>query len=603
MKKIIIGIAFIILLLGCLKVYFDENVIEPGFNENLAYSDFIHKVNSSQVAQVELNGRNISLRTKSGEELETYNPGDPNLVSDLLNAEVKIKTIAPKQQSLLMQIFISWFPMLVLIAICFYFMSRLQNKGIGSKEYQKHKAKLFSEDQVTVSFNDVAGCEEAKEEVAELVDFLKAPHKFHKLGGKIPRGILMVGPPGTGKTLIARAIAGEAGVKFYSISGSDFVEMYVGVGASRVRELFGEAKKHSPCIVFIDEIDAVGKKRSQSGIGNSNEEREQTLNQLLVEMDGFEDNQGIIVIAATNRVDVLDDALLRPGRFDRQVNVGLPDLSGREEIINVHLQNIPTETNVDSSIIARGTPGFSGAELANLVNEAALYAARKDLEVVTMNCFEKAKDKIMMGAEKHSLIMSEDDKKLTAYHEAGHCIVGQLMPDHDPVYKVSIMPRGRAMGITMFLPETDQYSASKRKLESQIAGLLGGRIAERIIYGNDRVTTGASNDIERATDLARKMVTRWGLSDKLGPLVYGEQSSAASTDFPSQSNMSNNVAMLIDEEIRDVIDKNYSKAEKILEQNLNILHEMAKALMKWETIDQFQINELMKGKIEFNPQE
>ena len=458
---------------------------------------------------------------------------------------------------------------------------------------------------MNITFADVAGCEEAKEDVKELADFLKDPQKFQKLGGKIPRGVLMVGPPGTGKTLIARAIAGEAKVKFLSISGSDFVEMFVGVGASRVRDLFAQAKKHSPCIIFIDEIDAVGKKRSSSGIGSGNEEREQTLNQLLVEMDGFEGNEGIIVIAATNRVDVLDDALLRPGRFDRQVNVGLPDVRGREQILKVHLGKVPMADDVEISFIARGTPGFSGAELANLVNEAALLAARSNMNAVTMAHLEKAKDKILMGVEKHTMVMSEDDKRLTAYHEAGHCIVGQLMPDHDPVYKVSIMPRGRALGITMFLPERDQYSASKRKLEGQIASLFGGRLAELLIFGDDRVTTGASNDIERATELARKMVTRWGLSDKLGPLTYGEEAGLGLFGQPGAQGgaVSSNVARMIDEEIRSVIDRNYHRAEKILKDNMAILHRMADALMKWETIDRWQIDDLMVGKEARSPME
>ena len=457
---------------------------------------------------------------------------------------------------------------------------------------------MFTEDQVKITFADVAGCEEAKADVEELVHFLKAPQKFKKLGGKIPRGVLMVGPPGTGKTLLARAIAGEAKVKFLSISGSDFVEMFVGVGASRVRALFTQAKEDSPCIIFIDEIDAVGKKRSSSAGGNTNEEREQTLNQLLVEMDGFEGTEGIIVIAATNRVDVLDDALLRPGRFDRQVNVGLPDLRGREQILNVHLQNVPISDDVEVSYIARGTPGFSGAQLANVVNEAALLAARCDRQSVTMMHLEKAKDKILMGVEKHTMVMSEEDKRLTAYHEAGHCIVGRLMPDHDPVYKVSVMPRGQALGITMFLPEKDQYSASKRKLEGQIAGLFGGRLAEKLIFGADRVTTGAANDIERATELARNMVTRWGLSDKLGPMHYGEEAGQAIFGQPGAQggSVSSNVAQLIDEEIRSLIDLNYLRAEKILQDNIAILHKMAESLIKWETIDRWQIDDLMNGK-------
>lgn len=564
--------------------------------DSLAYSDFITKVKNGVVDRVEISGQLIKVRTSTGQEYETFNPGDPHLIDDLLNAKIQIRTIPPAQQSLMMQIFISWFPMLLLIAVWIIYMRRMQgNGGLGGNNFGKSKAKMLEEDKRTVTFDDVAGCEEAKEDVSELVDFLSDPHKFQKLGGKIPRGILMVGPPGTGKTLIARAIAGEAGVKFFTISGSDFVEMFVGVGASRVRDMFAQAKEHAPCIIFIDEIDAVGRQRGGANIGN--DEREQTLNQLLVEMDGFNGNEGVIVIAATNRADVLDKALLRPGRFDRQVNVGLPDVRGREQILNVHIKKVPVADDVELKYIARGTPGFSGAELANVINEAALFAARSNKKVVSMSDLEKAKDKILMGAEKRTMVMTEDDKLLTAYHEAGHCIVGQMSPDHDPVYKVSIMPRGRALGITMFLPEQDQYSASKRKLESQIASLFGGRIAELMIYGGDRVTTGASNDIERATELARNMVTRWGFSDKLGPLVYGEDNGQPFMGYPGSqgSKVSSNVAHQIDEEIRLVIDRNYQRAETILQENISILHKMADALMKWETIDKDQIDQLMAG--------
>ncbi len=600
MKKYLFTIALFGILLGGAFLIYNRLNSAPDYKADLAYSSFIKQVKAGHIERVEITGKVIKFRTSTGEDFETYNPGDPNLIDDLLTTGAQIRTTPPEEPSLLKEIFISWFPMLILIVICSFFMNRMQKNGNGSVKFgfQKNKAKIFNEDQVKITFADVAGCEEAKEDVVELVDFLKAPQKFQKLGGKIPRGVLMVGPPGTGKTLIARAIAGEAKVKFFSISGSDFVEMYVGVGASRVRDLFAQAKENSPCIIFIDEIDAVGRKRSSSGMGAGNEEREQTLNQLLVEMDGFEDNEGIIVIAATNRADVLDDALLRPGRFDRQVNVGLPDVRGREQILKVHLQKVPTAEDVEISYIARGTPGFSGAELANLVNEAALLAARADLLEVSMTHLEKAKDKILMGVEKHTMVMSEDDKRLTAYHEAGHCIVGRLMPDHDPVYKVSIMPRGRALGITMFLPENDQYSASKRKLEGQIASLFGGRLAELLIFGDDRVTTGASNDIERATELARKMVTRWGLSDKLGPLTYGEEAGqAVFGQLGAQgSAVSSNVAQMIDEEIRSVIDRNYYRAEKILQENMAILHLMADALMKWETIDRWQIDDLMAGK-------
>jgi len=600
MKKYLLWIALFGVLLGSAILIYDKLNSVSVYKADLAYSSFIKQVRAGQIERAEITGRVIKFRTSSGDDFETYNPGDPNLIDDLLKTGAQIRTTPPEEASLLKEIFISWFPMLILIVICSFFMHRMQKNGNGSGNFafQKSKAKMFEEDQVKITFADVAGCEEAKEDVVELVDFLKAPQKFQKLGGKIPRGVLMIGPPGTGKTLIARAIAGEAKVKFFSISGSDFVEMYVGVGASRVRDLFAQAKEQAPCIIFIDEIDAVGRKRSSSGMGAGNEEREQTLNQLLVEMDGFEGNEGIIVIAATNRADVLDDALLRPGRFDRQVNVGLPDVRGREQILKVHLQKVPTAEDVEISYIARGTPGFSGAELANIVNEAALLAARSDLLEVSMTHLEKAKDKILMGVEKHTMVMSEDDKRLTAYHEAGHCIVGRLMPDHDPVYKVSIMPRGRALGITMFLPENDQYSASKRKLEGQIACLFGGRLAELLIFGDDRVTTGASNDIERATELARKMVTRWGLSDKLGPLTYGEAAGQAMFGQPGAqgSTVSSNVAQMIDEEIRSVIDRNYYRAEKILQENMTILHLMADALMKWETIDRSQIDDLMAGK-------
>jgi cell division protease FtsH len=595
-KYILTALLWSVVLAGAFLIY-DRINSTSSIDNTLAYSDFIAKVKNKQIARVEMTGQSINLRTTDGENYETFNPNDPHLIDDLLNAGVQIRTRAPAQQSFFMQVFISWFPMLLLIAVWIIYMRRTQGAGMGGNAFGKSKAKLLEEDKLTATFADVAGCEEAKEEVAELVDFLADPLKFQKLGGQIPRGILMVGPPGTGKTLIARAIAGEAGVKFFTVSGSDFVEMFVGVGASRVRDMFAQAKEHAPCIIFIDEIDAVGRQRGGAGMGGGNDEREQTLNQLLVEMDGFTGNEGVIVIAATNRADVLDKALLRPGRFDRQVNVGLPDVRGREQILNVHIKKVPASEGVKLRDIARGTPGFSGADLANVVNEAALLAARSNKQEVSMNELEKAKDKILMGAERHTMAMTEDDKLLTAYHEAGHCIVGQSSPDHDPVYKVSIMPRGRALGITMFLPERDQYSASKRKLESQIASLFGGRIAELMIYGGDRVTTGASNDIERATELARNMVTRWGFSDKLGPLVYGEENGQPFMGFPGSqgSKVSSRVAHHIDEEIRAVIDRNYQRAETILHENISILHKMADALMKWETIDKDQIDDLMAG--------
>jgi cell division protease FtsH len=597
MKKYILNtLLWSVVLAGAFLIYNRVNTTPP-IDESIAYSEFIGKVKNKLVDRVEMTGQSIKLRTSDGQNLETFNPNDPHLIDDLLDAGVQVRTKPPAQQSLFMQMFISWFPMLLLIAVWIIYMRKSQGAGMGGNSFGKSKAKLLEEDKLTATFADVAGCEEAKEDVSELVDFLADPQKFQKLGGQIPRGILMVGPPGTGKTLIARAIAGEAGVKFFTVSGSDFVEMFVGVGASRVRDMFAQAKEHAPCIIFIDEIDAVGRQRGGAGMGGGNDEREQTLNQLLVEMDGFTGNEGVIVIAATNRADVLDKALLRPGRFDRQVNVGLPDVRGREQILNVHIKKVPASDDVKLKDIARGTPGFSGADLANIVNEAALFAARSNKLQVNMSDLEKAKDKILMGAERHTMVMTEDDKLLTAYHEAGHCIVGQSSPDHDPVYKVSIMPRGRALGVTMFLPERDQYSASKRKLESQIASLFGGRIAELMIYGGDRVTTGASNDIERATELARNMVTRWGFSDKLGPLVYGEENGQPFMGYPGSqgSKVSGTVAEHIDEEIRAVIDCNYQRAEAILQENISILHKMADALLKWETIDKDQIDDLMAG--------
>jgi cell division protease FtsH len=502
---------------------------------------------------------------------------------------------------MLMQIFVSFGPILLLIAVWVFFMRQMQGGGVGGRGgamgFGKSKARMLDQDQNKVTFADVAGCDEAKEEVEEMVDFLKDPAKYQKLGGKVPRGALMVGPPGTGKTLLARAIAGEAKVPFFTISGSDFVEMFVGVGASRVRDMFEQAKKHAPCIIFIDEIDAVGRSRG-AGLGGGNDEREQTLNQLLVEMDGFEGHEGIIVIAATNRSDVLDKALLRPGRFDRQVVVGLPDVRGREQILNVHLKKVPAADDVKIKYIAQGTPGFSGADLANLVNEAALFAARYNKRLVSMVDLEKAKDKLIMGAERRSMVMDEKEKKMTAYHEAGHAIVGRLVPEHDPVYKVSIMPRGRALGVTMFLPERDQYSASKRKLDSMISSLYGGRIAEELIFGWEQVSTGASNDIERATELARNMVTKWGLSQRLGPLAYSEEEGEIflGRSVTQHKSVAEETSHTIDEEIRSIIDRNYERAETILKENEDILHAMADALMKYETIDKYQIDDLMERK-------
>ncbi len=567
----------------------------------MEYSRFYNEVRQGRVKRVEIEGREITGRMQNDERFTTYSPETDNkaLVGHLLENGVIIEARPPEQQGLLMQIFISWFPMLLLIGVWIFFMRQMQGGGggRGALSFGKSRARMLGEDQVKVTFADVAGVEEAKEEVGELVDFLRDPGKFQKLGGKIPRGVLMVGPPGTGKTLLARAIAGEAKVPFFTISGSDFVEMFVGVGASRVRDMFEQAKKHAPCIIFIDEIDAVGRHRG-AGLGGGHDEREQTLNQLLVEMDGFEGNEGVIVIAATNRPDVLDPALLRPGRFDRQVVVPLPDIRGREQILKVHMRRVPLETDVKPGIIARGTPGFSGADLANLVNEAALFAARANERTVKMDHFEKAKDKIMMGAERKSMVMSEEEKKLTAYHEAGHAIVGLKVPSHDPVYKVSIIPRGRALGITMFLPEEDRYSYSKERLESQISSLFGGRIAEELIFGPQSVTTGASNDIHRATEIARNMVTKWGLSDRLGPLVYSEDEGEIflGHSVTQHKRVSDETAHLIDEEVRRVVDRNYERAEEILKNGIDTLHLMAEALMTYETIDVDQIGDILEGK-------
>ena len=567
--------------------------------QSVPYSEFIADVKAGRVQSVVIDGRVVKGQRVSGEKFSTYTPNDPEMINDLLSNGVEVKAQPPEQDSLLMQVFISWFPMLLLIGVWIFFMRQMQGGGggRGAMSFGKSRARMLGEDQIKVTFNDVAGVEEAKEEVAELVEFLRDPGKFQKLGGKIPRGVLMVGSPGTGKTLLARAIAGEAKVPFFTISGSDFVEMFVGVGASRVRDMFEQAKKHAPCIIFIDEIDAVGRHRG-AGLGGGHDEREQTLNQLLVEMDGFEGNEGVIVIAATNRPDVLDPALLRPGRFDRQVVVPLPDVRGREQILRVHLRKVPAADDVKPSIIARGTPGFSGADLANLVNEAALFAARANKRLVDMVDLEKAKDKIMMGAERKSMVMSEDEKKLTAYHEAGHAIVGRLVPSHDPVYKVSIIPRGRALGVTMFLPEEDRYSFSKQRLESQISSLFGGRIAEELIFGHENVTTGASNDIQRATELARNMVTKWGLSERLGPLTYSEEEGEVflGHSVTQHKNVSDETAHTIDAEIRAIVDRNYQRAERLLKENIEKLHLMAEALIKYETIDADQINDIMSGK-------
>ncbi|MEE2000226.1 ATP-dependent zinc metalloprotease FtsH [Alkalimonas sp. MEB108] len=564
-----------------------------------SYDQFLKQVEQRQIREVQIERSGvISGVSRNGDRFETVIPGgyDSKLIDDLYKHDVRIVGKPPEEGSWLATIFISWFPMLLLIGVWIFFMRQMQGGGgKGAMSFGKSKAKLMGEDQIKTTFVDVAGCDEAKEEVSELVDYLRDPSRFQKLGGKIPTGILMVGPPGTGKTLLAKAIAGEAKVPFFTISGSDFVEMFVGVGASRVRDMFDQAKKAAPCIIFIDEIDAVGRQRG-AGLGGGHDEREQTLNQMLVEMDGFDGNEGIIVIAATNRPDVLDPALLRPGRFDRQVVVGLPDVKGREQILKVHMRKVPLGDDVDPSVIARGTPGFSGADLANLVNEAALFAARGNRRTVTMDEFEKAKDKIMMGAERRSMVMTEKDKEMTAYHEAGHAIVGRLVPEHDPVYKVSIIPRGRALGVTMYLPERDRVSYSKQQLESMISSLFGGRIAEDVIYGSEMVTTGASNDIERATDLARKMVTQWGFSEKLGPLLYADEDGEVflGRSVSKNKHMSEETVKTIDAEIRSFIDRNYERAYSLIKDNMDILHSMKDALMKYETIDARQIDDLME---------
>jgi cell division protease FtsH len=562
----------------------------------LSYSQFINSVNAGQVSKVSIDGPNIIGQTASGERFTTRNPGDAHLIDDLLKSGVEIVAKPPEETSAIMSVLISWFPMLLLIGVWIFFMRQMQGGGgaggRGAMSFGKSKAKLLNEDEIKVTFADVAGVQEAKEEVAEIVEFLREPGKFQKLGGAIPRGILMSGAPGTGKTLLAKAIAGEAKVPFFSISGSDFVEMFVGVGASRVRDMFEQAKKSAPCIIFIDEIDAVGRARG-IGMGGGNDEREQTLNQLLVEMDGFSGNEGVIVIAATNRPDVLDPALLRPGRFDRQVEVPLPDIRGREQILKVHLKKVPVGDSVSPNVIARGTPGMSGADLANLVNEAALFAARANKKVVDMNDMENAKDKVLMGAERRSMVMTDEEKRCTAYHESGHAIVGRLVPEHDPVYKITIIPRGRALGVTMFLPEKDAISISKRKLESQLSSLYGGRLAEEIIFGEEAVTTGASNDIERASAIARNMVTLWGFSEKLGALNYGEDENAMGHSGGRPKMISEETAELINKEVRVFIDRNYERAETLLKDNIDILHSMTDALMKYETLDSDQLDELM----------
>ena len=590
------------LIIAAVLVTVMNNFSSPTESNKLNYSQFIQQVQDGGVKRVTVDGFIISGTRTDGSSFETVRPAiqDNGLIKDLMDNNVEIVGKQPEQQSIWTQLLVASFPILVIIAVFMFFMRQMQG-GAGGKggpmSFGKSKARLLSEDQVKTTLADVAGCDEAKEEVGELVEFLRDPGKFQRLGGRIPRGVLMVGPPGTGKTLLAKAIAGEAKVPFFTISGSDFVEMFVGVGASRVRDMFDQAKKHAPCIIFIDEIDAVGRHRG-AGMGGGHDEREQTLNQLLVEMDGFEMNDGIIVIAATNRPDVLDPALLRPGRFDRQVVVGLPDIRGREQILKVHMRKVPMGEDVAPAVIARGTPGFSGADLANLVNEASLFAARAGKRVVEMKEFELAKDKIMMGAERKTMVMSDKEKLNTAFHEAGHAIVGRLVPEHDPVYKVSIIPRGRALGVTMFLPEEDRYSLSKRALTSQICSLFGGRIAEEMTLGFDGVTTGASNDIMRATQLAKNMVTKWGLSEKLGPLMYAEEEGEVflgRSMGSNQSNVSADTAKLIDQEVRSIIDECYGTAKRLLQENRDKLDAMAEALMKYETIDAEQIEDIMNG--------
>ena len=574
---------------------FGQFKIEDNKNQ-ISYSQFIESVNQGNVSSVKIAGSQITGENSLGQEFETYSPGDLGMMGDLLNNGVSVQAIPPARESFVKQLIISLAPILLLIGVILYTM-RGAGGAMGGKNpmsFGKSKARLITKDESHITFEDVAGVDEAKEEVSELVDFLSDPSKFTRVGGKIPKGVLMVGPPGTGKTLLAKAVAGEANVPFFFISGSDFVEMFVGVGASRVRDMFEQAKKNAPCIIFIDEIDAVGRQRG-AGLGGGHDEREQTLNQMLVEMDGFEGTEGVIVVAATNRPDVLDPALLRPGRFDRTVTVGLPDINGRDAILKIHMKKLPVAKNVKSMDIARGTPGFSGADLANLTNEAALIAAGQDKKLVGMREFEKAKDKIMMGSERKSMVMDDAEKEMTAFHEAGHAIVGRLMPEHDPVYKVSIIPRGRALGVTMFLPEKDKYSISKRKINSQIASLFGGRIAEEIVYGKDAVTTGASNDIERATELAHKMVKLWGMSDVMGPMAYGEDEGEVflGRQVTKHKHISEQTFNKVDAEIRTIVDSNYSIAYKILKENRDVLDAMAAALVEFETIDKEQIDDLM----------
>jgi cell division protease FtsH len=579
-----------------LMTVFNQFSNRPTTAPPMEYSQFIEEVKAGRIAKVLIEGRVLKATTQDGKRVTSYSPGDIWLVSDLLKYGVKIEAKPEEEPSFLMNVFVSWFPMLLLIGVWIFFMRQMQGGGRGGAfSFGKSRARMMDDSANQVTFADVAGCEEAKEEVSELVDFLRDPSKFQKLGGRIPRGVLMVGNPGTGKTLLARAIAGEAKVPFFSISGSDFVEMFVGVGAARVRDMFEQAKKHAPCIVFIDEIDAVGRQRG-AGLGGGNDEREQTLNQLLVEMDGFEGTAGVIVIAATNRPDVLDPALLRPGRFDRQVVVPLPDIRGREQILLVHMRKVPLSPDVKADIIARGTPGFSGADLANLVNEAALFAARRNKRLVDMEDFEHAKDKVIMGAERRSIVMPEEERRNTAYHESGHALVARKLPKTDPVHKVTIIPRGRALGVTMQLPLEDRYSMDRERLLQTIAVLFGGRIAEEIFM--NQMTTGASNDFERATEMARRMVTQWGMSDALGPMVYGENEGEVflGRSVTTHKNVSEVTMQKVDQEIRRIIDEQYALARRLIEENRDKIEAMTKALLEWETIDADQIDDIMDGK-------
>ena len=594
-KNLILWLVIAMVLMAVFNNFAPKNSREE---REVDYSMFLNEVKQGRIERVTIEGRVIHARSYGGEPIVSYSPGDPDLVNDLIKAGVAIRAQKEEGPSLLMQIFISWFPLLLLIGVWVFFMRQMQGGGgRGALSFGKSKARLLTEDKNNITFADVAGVDEAKEEVQELVEFLSDPSRFQKLGGRIPRGVLMTGSPGTGKTLLAKAIAGEAKVPFFTISGSDFVEMFVGVGASRVRDMFDQAKKNAPCIIFIDEIDAVGRQRG-AGLGGGHDEREQTLNQLLVEMDGFDGNEGVIVIAATNRPDVLDPALLRPGRFDRQVHVSLPDIRGREAILKVHVRKVPLDDSVDLSIIARGTPGFSGADLANLINEAALFAARAGRKTVTMEEFELAKDKVLMGVERRSMVMPEEERRNTAYHESGHTVVAKVLKDQtDPVHKVTIIPRGRALGVTMQLPEEDRYSHNREHLLARIAVLMGGRIAEELFM--DQMTTGAANDFETATELAQKMVQRWGMSDQLGPRVYGENESEVflGRDVTTRRNLSNATAEQVDAEITRIIDEQYGRARQIIDENRDKVETMAKALLDWETLESDQISQIMEGQV------